>query len=253
MKNSLKAKLKKGEVAIGTTVTIGHPDVAETLGQLGYDWMLIDTEHAPLEVGTVQMLMQAMRFSQTVPIVRVAWNDMVLIKRALDIGAYGIIVPWVNTREEAERAVQSIRYPPAGLRGFGPRRASLVDPDYIKTAGEELILGVQIETRKAIDNLDEILSVEGIDAAVIGPADLSLSMGMLMQFDNPAFNDALDRVAAAAKRHNVAAGFLATDDVARRVKQGFTWLNVQGDLTFLKNGGQRVLDDARKAAATVRA
>ena len=248
MKNSLKAKLKKGEIAIGTTISIGHPDIAETLGQLGYDWMLIDTEHAPLEVGMVQLLMQAMRSSPTVPIVRVPWNDLVLIKRALDIGAYGIIVPWVNTKEEAERAVQAIKYPPTGLRGFGPRRASLVDSDYIKTADDELILGVQIETQKAIENLDEILSVKGIDAAVIGPADLSFSLGMLMQYDNPKFNAALDKVVAAAKRHKVAAGFLAVDDVERRVKQGFTWLNVQADLSFLKNGGQKTLDDARKAA-----
>jgi 2-dehydro-3-deoxyglucarate aldolase len=247
LKNLLKAKLKKGEIAIGTTISIGHPDIAETLGHLGYDWMLIDTEHAPLEVGVVQVLMQAMRSSSTVPIVRVAWNDMVLIKRALDIGAYGIIVPWVNTREEAERAVQAIKYPPTGLRGFGPRRASLVDPDYIKTADDELILGVQIETQKAIENLDEILSVKGIDAAVIGPADLSFSLGMLMQYDNPKFNAALDKVVAATKRHKVAAGFLAVDDVERRVKQGFTWLNVQADLSFLKNGGQKALDDARKA------
>jgi 2-dehydro-3-deoxyglucarate aldolase len=248
LKNSLKAKLKKGEIAIGTTISIGHPDIAETLGQLGYDWMLIDTEHAPLEVGTVQLLMQAMRSSPTVPIVRVPWNDMVLIKRALDIGAYGIIVPWVNSKEEAERAVQAIKYPPTGLRGFGPRRASLVDSDYIKTADDELILGVQIETQKAIENLDEILSVKGIDAAVIGPADLSFSLGMLMQYDNPTFNAALDKVVAATKRHKVAAGFLAVDDVERRVKQGFTWLNVQADLSFLKNGGQNALDDARKAA-----
>jgi 2-keto-3-deoxy-L-rhamnonate aldolase RhmA len=248
LKNSLKAKLKKGEIAIGTTISIGHPDIAETLGDLGYDWMLIDTEHSPLEVGAVQVLLQAMRSSPTVPIVRVAWNDMVLIKRALDIGAHGIIVPWVNTREEAERAVQAIKYPPTGLRGFGPRRASLVDSDYIKTADDQLVLGVQIETQKAIENLDEILSVKGIDAAVIGPADLSFSLGMLMQYDNPKFNAALDKVVAATKRHKVAAGFLAVDDVERRIKQGFTWLNVQADLSFLKNGGQKALDDARKAA-----
>ena len=176
---------------------------------------------------------------------------MVLIKRALDVGANGIIVPWVNTKEEAERAVQSIKYPPRGLRGFGPRRASLVYPDYIKTADDELILGVQVETRKAIDNLDEILSVKGIDAVVIGPADLSLSLGMLMQYDNPKFNAALDKVAA-AKKHKVAAGFLAVDDVERRVRQGFTWLNVQADLSFLKNGGEKALDDARKAVKSAK-
>ena len=252
MKNLLKAKLKKGEISLGTTISIGHPDIAETLGQLGYDWMLIDTEHAPLEVGTVQMLMQAMRFSKTVPIVRVAWNDMVMVKRALDIGAYGIIVPWVNTREEAERAVQAVKYPPTGLRGFGPRRAGLIDPDYVATADDEVILGVQIETKKAIDNLDEILSVKGVDAAVIGPADLSMSLGMLMQYDSPKFNAALDKVVAAAKRNKVAAGFLAVDDVRRRAKQGFTWLNIQADLSFLKDGAKKALDDAITATKDLR-
>jgi 2-dehydro-3-deoxyglucarate aldolase len=248
LKNSLKAKMKKGEVTIGTTISIGHPDIAETLGQVGYDWILIDTEHAPLEVGTVQNLMQAMSGSKSVPIVRVAWNDMVMIKRALDIGAYGIIVPWVNTKEEAERAVQAIRYPPRGLRGFGPRRASLFDPEYVATAENELVLAVQIETKKAIDNLDEILSVEGIDAAVIGPADLSFSLGMLMQYDNPKFNAALDKVVAATKKHHVAAGFLAVDNVERRVKQGFTWLNVSADLGLLKSSAKKDYEDAVKGA-----
>jgi 2-dehydro-3-deoxyglucarate aldolase len=247
LKNSLKAKLKKGEVAIGTNISIGHPDVAETLGEVGYDWLLIDTEHSPLEVGTVQNLMQAMRFSRSVPIVRVAWNDIVMIKRALDIGAYGIIVPWVNTKEEAQRAVKAIRYPPAGLRGYGPRRAALVDPDYVKTADKELVLGVQIETKTAIENLDEILSVEGIDAAVIGPWDLSMSLGIYGQFDNPKFDEALDRIVSATKRHKVAAGFLAVDDVRKRFKQGFTWLNVKSDLVFLKEGSEHSYQDAVKA------
>lgn len=248
LKSSLKAKMRKGEVTIGTTVSIGHPDIAETLGGIGYDWILIDTEHAPLEVGTVQMLMQAMSGSKSVPIVRVAWNDMVMVKRALDIGAYGIIVPWVNTKEEAERAVQAIRYPPRGFRGFGPRRAALFDPTYVKDAGNELILGVQIETKTALDNLDEILSVDGIDAAVIGPADLSFSLGMLMQYDNPKFNAALDKVVAAARKHKVAAGFLAVDNVERRVKQGFTWLNVSADLGLLKSAAKKDYEDAAKAA-----
>ena len=248
LKSSLKAKMKKGEVTIGTTISIGHPDIAETLGQIGYDWILIDTEHAPLEVGMVQNLLQAMSGSKSVPIVRVAWNDMVMVKRALDIGAYGIIVPWVNSKEEAERAVQAIRYPPRGLRGYGPRRASLFDPEYVATAERELVLGVQIETQKAIDNLDEILSVDGIDAAVIGPADLSFSMGMLMQYDNPKFNAALDRVVASARKHHVAAGFLAVDNVERRVKQGFTWLNISADLGILKNGAKKEYEEAVKAA-----
>src|SRR5579871_5988869 len=116
MRNQLKAMLRDGRFALGTTLTIGHPDVAELIGQLGYDWLLIDTEHTPIEPAMVQTMLQAMSASKSVPIVRVPWNDMVLMKRVLDVGAQGLIVPWVNTKEEAERAVKGIRYPPAGLR-----------------------------------------------------------------------------------------------------------------------------------------
>jgi 2-keto-3-deoxy-L-rhamnonate aldolase RhmA len=142
LKNSLKAKLKEGKTVYGIGMSVANPEVAEIIGKMEFDWAFIDTEHSPMEVKDVQLLMQAMSASATVPIVRVPWNDMVMIKRALDIGAYGIIIPWVNTREDAVRAVQAIRYPPKGLRGFGPRRASLFDPDYVKTANDELLLCV---------------------------------------------------------------------------------------------------------------
>jgi len=175
VKNHLKKMIREGQLVIGTELALSHPDTAEALGRLGYDWIMIDTEHAPLDPGTVQVLLQAMSASKSVPIARVTWNDMVLIKRLLDIGLYGIIVPWVNTKEEATYAVRAMRYPPQGVRGFGPRRAGMLDPDYVKTANKELFLGVQIETQRAVDNIDEILSVEGVDAALVGPADLSLS------------------------------------------------------------------------------
>src|SRR5437870_5258136 len=133
-------------------VSIAHPEVAEIVGHLGYDWVLFDTEHSPLDMAAVQNLMQAMSFSKVVPIIRVAWNDAVLIKRALDIGAYGIIVPWVNTKKDAQRAIQAVKYPPEGIRGWGPRRAALADPDYTATANKDIFIGVQIETQTAINN-----------------------------------------------------------------------------------------------------
>ena len=247
MKNELKAKLKRGEIALGTTITIGHTDISETLGKLGYDWILIDTEHAPLEVGTIQTMLQSMSASRSVPIIRVAWNDLVLVKRALDIGAYGVIVPWVNSKDEATRAVQSARYPPLGLRGYGPRRASLIDDTYFETADQEVFLGIQIETQKAVDNLDEILSVPGLDAVLVGPADLSLSLGILKQYDNPKFVNAMQKIADGAKSHNVVAGMLATDNVQKRAAQGFRLLNVSADIVFLKEGAATALSNARKA------
>src|ERR1700722_19025388 len=194
LKNPLKAKLKQGKPAYGIGLSIGHPDVAEIIGKLGYDWAFIDTEHSPMDVADVQVLLQAMSSSSTVPIVRVAWNDMVMIKKALDIGAYGIIVPWVNSGEEALRAVQAVKYPPQGLRGWGPRRAAMDDPDYAKAANDEILVCVQIETQQAVDHIDEILSVPGIDAVMIGPNDLSLSLGVFTQWEDPKFKDAIARI-----------------------------------------------------------
>jgi 2-keto-3-deoxy-L-rhamnonate aldolase RhmA len=244
--------LKEGKVAIGTTITIGHPDVAEVIGQTGFDWVMLDMEHAPMNIPIIQNLLQAMSFSPIVPIIRVAWNDMVMVKQALDIGAYGLIVPWVNTKEEAQRAVQSVKYPPVGLRGFGPRRASLRDPEYVATANQEILLCVQIETQRAVDNIDEILSVEGIDAALVGPADLSLSLGILFQFDHPKFAGAMQKIADAAKRHGVIAGMLATDDAKKRIDQGYRLINISGDLFLLKEAAKRVLDAGNEARGNLR-
>ena len=175
MKNLLKEKLKKGQPVIGTFVSLGHPDVTESLSRLGFDFLILDGEHAPMGLETMQMMMQAMNGSNCTPVVRPQWNDMVIIKRVLDIGAHGVLVPWVNAKEEAEYAVRACKYPPEGLRGCGPRRAALFDPDYLKTANDEVLVVVQIETREAVRNIDDILSVKGIDACYIGPFDLSMS------------------------------------------------------------------------------
>src|SRR2546427_10361111 len=179
LKNELKLALKQGKIAFGAGVTIGHPDIAEILALQGYDWIFFDCEHSVMNEADVQRGLQAIRFSRAVPLVRVAWNDMIMIKKMLDVGVYGIIVPWINTKEDAIKAVQAMRYPPQGMRGFGPRRASMGDPDYVSTANGELFLGIQIETQSGVDNLDDILSVEGIDATLIGPNDLTNSLGIL--------------------------------------------------------------------------
>jgi len=207
MKNPLKARLKAGQIAIGIWATIGHPDVAELLAKMGFDWICFDTEHSPFEVETAQELMQAASYNpDCIPLIRVAWNDMVRIKKALDTGAYGLIIPWVNTREEAENAVRYCMYPPQGIRGCGPRRAALHDPEYTQTVNEELLIGVQIETQTALDNLDEIFSVKGIDLCYIGPNDLSLSLGIHGQYDHPKWEAALDHVVATCDKHGVVPG-----------------------------------------------
>jgi len=238
MKNTVKAKLKAGETSVGAWVSVGHPDVSEALANVGFDWIVFDMEHCPLDIGTIQTLMQSMSYTrECVPIVRVAWNDIVLIKRALDIGAHGLIIPWVNTREEAVNAVRYCKYPPEGVRGFGPRRAAMFDSDYVKTANKELLVAVQIETETAIRNLDEIVSVEGVDACFVGPWDLSMSMGIFEEWGHPRLRDAFERVVKACGRWGVAPGMACGEDnINEAIAQGFRFCSLGGDIGFMVKG-----------------
>lgn len=254
MKNLLKEKLQKGQPVIGTFVGLGHPDVTETLSHRGFDFLLIDGEHAPLGLETMQQMMQAMNGSNCTPLVRPQWNDMVIIKRVLDIGAHGVIIPWVNTREEAEYAVSACKYPPDGLRGCGPRRAALLDPDYTKTANDEILVVVQIETIQAISNIDDILSVKGIDAVYIGPNDLSQSFGCYPpQFGNPQYEQAhpqyiaaFDKVVAAARKYGKPAGmWTAAGTIQWAIDKGFTLNSVGSADIFLVDGAKLALEKAR--------
>jgi len=250
LKNPLKAKLKKGEAVIGTFVMMGHPDVAEMLCKVGFDWLLLDTEHCPTGYESLQRMMQAMNGSTCVPLVRPQWNDMVTIKRVLDIGAYGVLVPWVNTKKEAEDVVKFCKYPPEGLRGFGPRRAGMFDGEYFRTANDELLIAVQVETQEALDNLDEILSVPGIDACYIGPFDLSVNLGFGIppQWDAPKYVAAFDRVLEVSAKHGKPAGMFAiSDNIEWAVKKGFKFNTVDMDDAFLTNAARAALQKARKA------
>ncbi len=249
MKNLLKEKLQKGQVPIGTFVALGHPDVTERLSRLGFDFLILDGEHSPIGLETMQQMLQAMNGSNCTPLIRPEWNDMVIIKRILDIGAHGVLVPWVNTKEEAEYAVRACKYPPEGLRGCSPRRAGLSDPDYLKTANDQILVIVQIETRKAVSNIDDILSVKGIDACYIGPLDLSLSFGFYgPQWDDPQYIDAFDKVAAAAKKCGKPAGMFAVqENIQWAIEKGFTLNTVGNDDNFLMEGARIALEKAREA------
>ena len=243
MKNQLKSRLKAGEQTYGVWMTVESPIVTELLSTLGFDWFVFDTEHSPLDIYQAQTLMQAMRGNRTTPIVRVAWNDLVPIKRALDIGAYGVVVPWVNTRQEAEMAVKACRYAPNGLRGCGPRRAAMFDSEYLKTADEEILLIAQIETKKAVENIDEILSVDGIDVSYIGPADLSASYGHLGNMSHPKVQKAIDRVFDASEAAGVAKGMHmgAGKTIMDRVEKGYDFITVGSDLQFFRSGAAKIL------------
>jgi 2-keto-3-deoxy-L-rhamnonate aldolase RhmA len=249
MRNELKRRLKKGEQACGIWVTIESPMVTELLSTLGFDYFVFDTEHSPLDIIDAQTLMQAMRPKGTTPIVRVWWNDLVPIKRALDIGAYGVVVPWVNNKEQAEMAVKACRYAPRGLRGCGPRRAALGDPDYLKTADEEILVIAQIETKEAVENIEDIVSVEGIDVTYIGPSDLSASYGHLGEMSHPEVQMAIDRVFEASKKAGVATGVHmgAGKTIMDRVKKGYNFITVGNDLEFVRVGALQVLRQLGKA------
>lgn len=243
MRNQLKRRLQAGEQTYGVWMTVESPIVTELLSTLGFDWFVFDTEHCPNDIYTAQTLMQAMRGDRTTPIVRVVWNDLVAIKRALDIGAYGIVVPWVNSKTEAEMAVKACRYAPNGLRGCGPRRAAMTDPDYLKTADEEILLIAQIETKTAVKNIDEILSVDGINVSYIGPADLSASYGHLGDMSHPEVQKAIDTVFDASEAAGVAKGIHmgAGKTIMDRVDKGYDFITVGSDFQFFRTGAEEIL------------
>jgi 2-keto-3-deoxy-L-rhamnonate aldolase RhmA len=238
LRNELKRRLQRDEQVYGTWITIESPMTTEMLSTLGFDYFVFDTEHSPLDIYKSQTLMQAMRGDRTTPIIRVWWNDLVAIKRALDVGAYGVVVPWVNTKEEAESAVKATRYAPEGLRGCGPRRASMFDPDYLKTADEEILVICQIETKRAVENIEDIVSVEGVDVSYIGPADLSASYGHLGNHSHPDVQKAIDKVFDATKAAGKAAGVhLGSGKTIRdRMEKGYNFITIGNDLIYLKNG-----------------
>ncbi len=249
MKNPLKEKLNRGEAVIGTFVSIGHPDVAEWLSRLGFDWLLLDGEHSPISLETLQTMMQGMNGSPCVPLVRPQWNDPVIIKRVLDVGAYGVLIPWVNSKEQAEQAVSACKYPPQGLRGFGPRRAGMFDPDYFTTANDEILVTVQIETGEALKNLDDIMAVPGIDACYIGPYDLSVSLGFGVppKWDEPRYMAAIDRVLEVAARHGKPAGMFANmENIEWALEKGFRFNSVDNDDIFLLRGARMALEKANR-------
>ena len=252
MRNRLKKRLQGGELLIGTLVGLGHMDVAEILSRVGFDWLFLDAEHSPLSFETMQQMMQVMSTSDCVPLVRPQWNDPVQIKRILDIGAYGVLVPWVNTREEAESAVSACKYPPEGIRGFGPRRAARFDPDYFRTANQEILVIVLIETELALSNLDEILSVPGVDACFIGPYDLScnLGFGVPPKWDNPDYLAAIDKILEISRKHEKPAGIYATLDILEwAIDKGFRFIAVGDADSFLISGAKAALAKAKGCVA----
>lgn len=249
MRNELKAQLKRGKVAFGLLLGIGSPEVPYALGDVGLDWIAFDTQHTILDLQTIAGMIQAMSYSKTVPVVRVQSNDLGLINKALDIGAQAVVVPLVNTRDDAEKAVCSSKYKPPGLRSYGGR-ASLRDPDYVSTADSEIMVIPQVETELALRNVEEIVTTDGIDAVFCGPFDLSISLGVFRQFDSPIFEKAVEVIVSTCEAHGVAPGLLApAGPVERSIQQGFKLISLGGDLGILTHGVVDSLKSARSNAS----
>ena len=236
MQNALKSQLKSGKTTFGVTITIGSSEVPYALGNLGLDWVNFDGQHSVLNNSTISEMIQALGYSKTVSMVRVLSNDSGQISKALDMGAQAVIVPLVNTRTEAEKAVLSAKYNPPGARSFGSR-VSLRDPDYTATADNEVMVIPQIETSLALQNVEEIVTTDGVDAVFCGPYDLSMSLGIFRQFENPTFQRAVELFVSACEAHGVAPGLLApTGPIQKNIQRGFKMISLGGDLSFLTQG-----------------
>jgi 4-hydroxy-2-oxoheptanedioate aldolase len=254
--NSFKRAIKAGRQQIGLWSSLSSHITVEILAGAGFDWLLLDTEHAPNELPMVYSQLQAAAAGGTAhPIVRLPWNDPVIIKRFLDAGAQTLLLPMVETAEEAKRAVAATRYPPHGIRGFAAAsRASRFGrvKDYHTCAHEELCVLVQVETKLGLDNLEAIASVEGIDGVFIGPGDLSAALGYLGKQGHPdmvgVIEDAIRRIRACGN----APGILTPDEgLARRyIEAGCLFTAVGGDLGILARGAEALAAKFRTGGAS---
>ncbi|MBM4420054.1 MAG: hypothetical protein FJ034_00405 [Chloroflexi bacterium] len=250
--NRVKRLLGEGKPAFGTFMGLGSPVAAESLAHLGFDWLVIDQEHNPFDASLMVSQLQAMSATPTVPLVRVPWNEGVWIKSALDAGAYGVVIPMVNTRAEAEAAVAAVRYPPQGGRRIGGARTRLYGGnDYVERANDEMLLVVMIESAAGVANAQDILSVPGIDAYFIGPSDLCASLGLAQTWEPeyPEFWAALGKVQDAARGTGVAPGIHSNGARAKRmVDLGYRFIALGYDSSYLTGGAAAALAEARKGA-----
>ncbi|HWC68627.1 MAG TPA: aldolase/citrate lyase family protein [Acidimicrobiales bacterium] len=247
---SLREMWASGQSTLGAWLSLREPYLAEAAGNAGYDYVCIDMQHGLADYQDVTGLLHALAGTPTVPIVRVPWNEQGIIGRVLDAGAMGVIIPMVNSPEEARRAVAACRYAPDGARSFGPLvAAARHGADYASTANETVACIPMIETRQAVETVDDILAVPGIDAVYVGPADLSLTYGLPPAGDNPGepFDGALATVVAACERHGVVPGIHASPSLtAKRLESGFRMVTVTNDAAPAVQGLRSALTEARQ-------
>lgn len=244
--NHVRQRLEQGEPSIGTWLSLPSPEAAEYIGHVGFDWLVVDTEHNPIDIRTLAQMFSAIGTSGTAPMVRIPWNNAENMKRVLDAGAWGIVVPMVNSRQEAEDAVAAMKYPTTGVRSVGGgRHAMSFDTsakEYYDNADNQLLTVLQIEHIDGVNNAEDILSVPGVDACFIGPNDLAASMGMglgvPLESDDPALVEAIHHIRDTAKKHGVAPGVHTSgpEGVNARIAEGFQFCAMASELKFMLSG-----------------
>ena len=245
--SSLRMALAEGRPVIGATVTVPNVDTALTLANAGFDFLWIEMEHGPMTLESLRAILLATRGAKAVPLTRVPANELWLAKRVLDEGSLGVVFPFTSTRELAERAVASCRYPPLGDRGFGPAlalsRYGMSGPEYVRFANENVLVVVIVERKEAVENIEAIASVPGIGVLFVGVNDLSFSLGVGGRTTDPLVEQALTKVLEAGRRHGVPVGYPSGDaaEINRRIAQGFRFFQASSDLGLMAGAARDML------------
>jgi len=240
MQHSLKQRLAAGETALGSWITLAHPGLAEIMARSGFDWLTVDMEHSVITIREAEELIRVIGLCGLAPLVRLSWNDHIQIKRVMDAGAHGVIVPMVNTPEQAEAAVAAVHYPPRGTRGVGLARASQYGAGFAAykdwLAANALVI-VQVEHIRAVENLEAILATPGVDGFLVGPYDLSGSLGRPGDFGHPDFLAAMQRIQEVAAARGALAGIHVVepdlDELRLRLDQGYRFVAYSLDIRML--------------------
>ncbi len=254
-KNTFKQALREGRIVYGTWLMSGAPSTAEALGCAGFDFLVVDMEHVPVDTPEMIEILRTLAGTPAQAVVRLPWNDMVMVKRALDGGAQNVMMPFVQNADEARCAVSYTRYPPEGIRGVAAmHRASryATIPNYLKTAGDEICVTVQIETLSALEQLPQIAAVPGVDSIFIGPGDLSASMGFLGDIAHADVQAQLKHAAQLCKKLGKPCGIVGPNPemVGKFLEHGYTWVAVASDMGLMVGRAQEWLGKLKGLAVT---
>ena len=246
---SLKSRLAEGQVTVGSWLTLAHPAIAEIMSRAAFDWLTIDLEHSVITIKEAEEVIRIVELLGVVPLARLSANDPVQIKRVMDAGAQGVIVPMVNSSADAEAAVAAVRYPPKGKRGVGLARAQGYGSSfdrYKEWINRESVVIVQVEHIEAVNNLEAILSVEGVDGFIVGPYDLSGSLGVPGQFDHPSMKEALEQIRRVGFSSGKASGIHViepnVEELRQRLQEGYSFVAYSLDIRMLDRACRSGLD-----------